>query len=78
MKHFFFFAMQDLTSPDRDGTHAPCREAWSLNPWTTKEILMQLLTNTILSKHDIGHQIVKEITANSPYNSKFPIQDIIQ
>ena len=54
------------------------REAWSLKPWTTRDVLMQLLTNTNFSNHDIGHQVVKEVAVNSPDNSKFPVQGIIQ
>ena len=44
---FFFFVllrgMQDLSSPARDGTHAPCTENSSLNHWTTKEVPADLL-----------------------------------
>ena len=35
--------MQDLSSPARDGTHAPCTENSSLNHWTTKEVSADLL-----------------------------------
>ena len=38
-----FFAMPhsmwDLSSPTRDETHSPTREGWSLNHWTSMEVL---------------------------------------
>ena len=35
--------MQDLSSPTRDGTHAPCIESSSLKHWTTREVPADLL-----------------------------------
>ena len=40
---FLLRGMQDLSSPARDGTHAPCIESSSLKHWTTREVPADLL-----------------------------------
>ena len=36
---FVFWAARHLTTPTRDGTHAPAEEVWSFNHWTAREVL---------------------------------------
>ena len=54
---FFFFlamlrGMRDLSSLTRERTHAPCSgstEAWSLNHWTAREVLLLLFLSLFIS-----------------------------